>query len=95
MASDAVLRVSLLVEQVDEAPVRQVADGELGHAAERVALVVARSQGLAGAGEDVELALAVGGLGGGRALRGEQALALLAGVFRWLTLSRKPWTFAP
>ena len=73
-------RRPVVVEEVDEAPVGQLADGLVGDPAERSLVVRRRGEDLARAREDVELPLAVESFGGGGALGREQALALLPGV---------------
>ena len=73
-------RRAVVVDQVDHAPVRQIAHGELGDPPERRLVVRRGGKDLARAREDVELPLAVESLGRGGALGGEQALPLLAGV---------------
>jgi hypothetical protein len=70
----------VFVQEVDEAPVGQLAHGQVGDAPKRCLVIGRAGEDLAGAREDVELALAVERFRSRRPLGGEQALALLARV---------------
>ena len=53
---------AVLVRQVDGAPVGEPRDGELGHALERLAVIEARGEQLAGLGEEALAQLGLFGL---------------------------------
>ena len=73
-------RGAVVVDQIDEAPVGQVAHREVGDPPQRGLVVRRGGEDLARAREDVELPLPVERLGGRGTLCGEQALPLLPGM---------------